>query len=96
MLGKKLIGRYVNENEIKEWEKDNPQPYNRKSYQRLYADVHGTPEEPDNSYIRSLAKNGLKNWGHHGKTSAMGVPITELPKWNDIQILTAQLAKNLF
>lgn len=83
---------YVDENEIEEWERENPQPYNRESYQGLYADIHGTPEEPNNSYIRSLAKNGLKNWGHHGKTSSMGVPLTELPKWNDIQIVTAQLA----
>ncbi len=84
---------YVDENEIIEWEKDNPQPYDRKSYQGLYADIHGTLDEPNNSYIRSLAKHGLKNWGHHGKTSSMGISLTELPKWNDIQIITAQLAK---
>ena len=83
---------YVDLDEIKAWEKDNPQPYDRKAYQGLYADVHGTPDEPTNSYIRSLAKNGLKNWGHHGQTSSMGVSLTELPRWNDIQILTAQLA----
>jgi methylamine---glutamate N-methyltransferase subunit C len=83
---------YVDENEFREWEKDNPQPYDRESYQGLYVDVHGTPDEPNNSYIRSLAKNGLKDWGHHGKTSSMGVSLTELPKWNDIQIITAQLA----
>jgi glutamate synthase domain-containing protein 2 len=83
---------YVDENEIKKWEVENPQPYNRNTYQGLYADVHGTPEEPYNSYIRSLSKNGLKNWGHHGKTSSMGVPLTELPRWDDIQIITAQLA----
>jgi glutamate synthase domain-containing protein 2 len=83
---------YVDLNEIKEWEKENPQPYDRKSYQGLYADIHGTPDEPTNSYIRSLAKNGLRKWGHHGETSSMGVPLTELPRWNDIQILTAQLS----
>lgn len=83
---------YLDLNEIKEWEKKNPQPYNRKAYQGLYADIHGTPDEPTNSYIRSLSKNGLKNWGHHGQTSSMGVPLTELPQWNDIQILTAQLS----
>ncbi len=83
---------YVDLSEIKEWEKENPQPYDRKSYQGLYADIHGTPDEPTNSYIRNLAKNGLKKWGHHGETSSMGVPLTELPRWNDIQILTAQLA----
>lgn len=83
---------YIDEDELIEFEKINPQPYNRESYLGLYEDVHGTPEEPFNNYIRSLAKNGLKNFGHHGKMSAMGVPLTELPKWNDIQILTAQLA----
>ena len=83
---------YVDLSEINKWEKDNPQPYNRKSYQGLYADIHGTPDEPTNSYIRNLAKNGLKKWGHHGETSSMGVPLTELPRWNDIQVLTAQLA----
>ena len=83
---------YVDLSEINKWEKDNPQPYNRKSYQGLYADIHGTPDEPTNSYIRNLAKNGLKKWGHHGETSSMGVPLTELPRWNDIKVLTAQLA----
>jgi glutamate synthase domain-containing protein 2 len=31
--------------------------------------------------------------GHHGEMGAMGVPGKDLPKWNDIQILTAQMAK---
>ena len=83
---------YVDKNEIINWEKDNPQPYDRDSYQGLYADIHGTSEEPHNSYIRTLSKKGLKDWGHHGKTSSMGVPLTKLPRWDDIQILTAQLA----
>jgi methylamine---glutamate N-methyltransferase subunit C len=84
---------YVDENEIKEWEIDSPQAYDRDSYLGLYADLHGAPEEPHNNYIQDLAKNGLKNYGHHGKVSAMGVPFSELPKWDDIQILTAQLAR---
>lgn len=83
---------FIDKNEIMQWQFDNPQPYNRDQYLGLYADIHGTEEEPNNFYIRELAKNGLKNWGHHGKTSAMGVPLTELPRWNDIQIVTAQLA----
>ena len=83
---------YVDKFEILEWLADNPQPYYRDSYLGLYADIHGTPEEPNNNYIQSLAKNGLKNWGHHGEVSAMGIPLTELPLWNDIQIITAQLA----
>jgi len=83
---------FIDKNEIMQWQFDNPQPYNRDQYLGLYADIHGAEEEPNNFYIRELAKNGLKNWGHHGKTSAMGVPLTELPRWNDIQIVTAQLA----
>lgn len=84
---------YVDEDEIKKFEEDHPQPYNRESYLGLYEDVHGTPEEPYNNYIRSLARDGLKNYGHHGKVSAMGVALTELPRWDDIQLLTAQLAR---
>ena len=84
---------YVDEYEVRAWEQDNPQPYDRDAYQGLYADVHGGPEEPHTLYIQELAKNGLKNFGHHGKVSAMGVPLTTLPRWDDIQILTGQLAR---
>jgi glutamate synthase domain-containing protein 2 len=84
---------YVDESEIKEWEIDNPQAYDRESYLGLYADLHGGPEEPYNNYIQDLAKNGLKNNEPHGKVSAMGIPLSELPRWNDIQIITAQLAR---
>ena len=82
----------VDPTEIAEWAEEHPQPYDRDSYLGLYADIHGTPEEPHNGYIQSLARNGLKSWGHHGQVSAMGVPAPELPGWSDIQILTAQLA----
>ena len=51
-----------------------------------------TTEEPTLVYIKSLAKDGLSKTGHHGEMGAMGVPIPELPKWSDIQILAAQLA----
>jgi len=83
---------FVDPAEVAAWVEDHPQPYNRDSYLGLYADIHGTPEEPHNQYIQALARDGLKSWGHHGKVSAMGVPAPELPAWNDIQILTAQLA----
>jgi nitrite reductase/ring-hydroxylating ferredoxin subunit len=83
---------YVDEAEIRAWEAGNPQAYDRASYHGLYADLHGGPEEPANGYIRTLARDGLSKWGHHGEVSAMGVPLTELPRWDAIQILTAQLA----
>ena len=78
--------------EIETWEIDNPQAYNRSAYQGLYADLHGSPEEPYNAHISELASNGLDKWGHHGPVSAMGVALTDLPRWEDIQILTAQLS----
>ena len=52
-----------------------------------------TPEEPTVAYIHELARNGLKETGHHGPMGAMGVPRSELPHWDDIQILAAQFAR---
>ena len=61
------------------------------SFPDFYGDPH--PEkEPHTTYIQHLAQNGLDEWGHHGKVSAMGVSRSELPSWDDIQIQTAQLA----
>ncbi|MCP4357593.1 MAG: Rieske 2Fe-2S domain-containing protein, partial [Chloroflexi bacterium] len=84
---------YVDEAEIAAWHDENPQAYNREKYLGLYEDLHGTAAEPHNKYIRDLAKNGLKKMGHHGQVSAMGVPLTELPRWDNIQIITGQLAR---
>mgnify|MGYP002639237735 FL=1 len=84
---------WVDEDEIIAWEIQNPQPYNRDAYQGLYQDVHGAPEEPHAQYIQHLAEKGLSETGHHGRVDAMGVPRQELPSWDDIQLLTAQLYK---
>lgn len=84
---------YVDETEIRAWETDHPQAYDREAYQGLYADLHGGPEEPQTKYIQTLARDGLSKLGHHGQLSAMGVPAPELPRWDSIQILTAQLAR---
>lgn len=83
----------VEEAEVVAWERDHPQPYDREAYLGLYADVHGTPLEPYNGYVQRLARQGIDGIGHDGPVSAMGVPLTELPRWEDIQILTAQLAR---
>lgn len=84
---------YVDESEILAWQAEHPQAYHREAYLGLYADLHGTPDEPHNQYIQNLAKNGLTKWGHHGQVSAMGVSLTELPKWGDINLVTGQLAR---
>ena len=78
--------------EIENWEKKNPQAYNRKAYLGDYADLHGTADEPATKAIQQLAKNGLTKTGHHGPMGAMGVPGPLLPLWDEIQIQTAQLA----
>ncbi len=84
----------VDPDEINAWGYANPQPYNRDAYLGLYADPsHGTKEEPYTGLIQNYAKNGLTKTGHHGIVDSMGVPRTELPDWDDIQLLTAQLAK---
>ncbi|QJF51771.1 glutamate synthase-related protein [Roseobacter ponti] len=84
----------VDADEINQWGFDNPQPYNRDAYLGLYADPsHGDTGEPYTGLIQSYARDGLSRSGHHGQVDAMGVLRAELPDWDDIQILTAQLAK---
>ena len=84
---------YVDSQEILDWKKNNPQPYDRNTYQGEYADIHGTLEEPNTKLIHHLASYGLSKTGHHGEVAAMGVPAPELPQWDDLQFLTAQLAR---
>jgi len=86
-------GIYVDADEIIAWKKKHPQPYDREAYQGAYADIHGTIEEPSTQYIHQLANDGLSKVGHHGPVSAMGVPAPDLPLWDDIQFVTAQLAR---
>ena len=52
-----------------------------------------TPEEPTVARIHALAKDGLSKLGHHGEMGSMGVPRKDLPHWDDIQVLAAQMAR---
>jgi glutamate synthase domain-containing protein 2/CDGSH-type Zn-finger protein len=52
-----------------------------------------TPEEPTVAFIHQLAEEGLAKMGHHGPMGAMGVPRAQLPEWDDLQILVAQMAR---
>lgn len=83
----------IDTDELIAWTKENPQPYDRDSYQGEYQDPHGTPDEPHVGLIRRLANEGLEYLGHHGPVGAMGVSRNDLPKWDDIQFVTAQLAR---
>lgn len=82
---------YVDKAEVEAWARAHPQPFNRDEYQGLYADTHPVPEEPFVGLIQGYARDGLEKTGHHGVVSAMGVPRDDLPSWDDIQVLTAQL-----
>lgn len=52
-----------------------------------------TPEEPTVALIHQLAREGLSTLGHHGPMTSMGVPRHQLPHWDDIQIMVAQMAQ---
>ena len=83
----------VDEDEIAAWAGAHPQPYDRSAYQGAFQDPTGTKDEPHVKFIRKLASEGLSKMGHHGPSSAMGVPRSELPTWEDIQFVVAQLHK---
>jgi len=83
----------IDADDVLSWEKEHPQPYDRAAYQGAYQDPHGAAEEPHVGLIRQLAEEGLDYLGHHGPVASMGVPRDELPKWDDIQFVTAQLAR---
>jgi methylamine---glutamate N-methyltransferase subunit C len=51
-----------------------------------------TPEEPTVAFIHQLAREGLSSLGHHGPMTSMGVPRHQLPHWDDLQIMAAQMA----
>lgn len=61
-----------------------------KSTETLVATV--TVEEPTVEFIHQLARDGLSKVGHHGPMTSMGVPRHELPHWNDLQLMMAQMA----
>lgn len=83
---------WVDADEIADWARSHPQPFDRSAYLGVYADTgHGTAEEPHTALIQRYAREGLSGTGHHGAVEAMGVPRDQLPTWDDIQILPAQL-----
>ena len=84
---------WVDEDEISAWASAHPQPFDRDAYQGAYQDPTGTKDEPHVKLIRKLANDGLSKMGHHGPSSAMGVPRSELPGWDDLQFVVAQLHK---
>jgi glutamate synthase domain-containing protein 2/nitrite reductase/ring-hydroxylating ferredoxin subunit len=80
----------VDKDELVEFRTMRPARAVASTYDRLFDDPHqDTPEEPFVSEIHALARGGLE--GAHGAVAAMGVSRVELPTWDDLQVLTAQL-----
>jgi nitrite reductase/ring-hydroxylating ferredoxin subunit len=87
-------GVLVDADEIDAWAADHPQPFQRDAYLGLYADPsHDDLEEDKVGYIQHLARGGVHGVGHHGPMSAMGVARADLPQWDGLQLVTAQLAR---
>ena len=84
---------YVDAVEVRAFHDEHPQPFKRDEYLGQYADTHPENTEPYSTYIKDLAQNGLKKYGHHGPSEAMGVDRNTLPKWENIQFLPAQLSR---
>ncbi len=84
---------YIDKKEVEQFEIDTPSPFNEDEYLGKYADTHPEATEPYTGYIKGLAQDGLSKLGHHGATEAMGVDRNTLPKWGNIQMLPAQMAK---
>jgi glutamate synthase domain-containing protein 2 len=81
----------VDESELDEYRMRRPGRAADSVYERLFADPHqDSPEEPFVSEIHRIARHGLD--GPDGAIAAMGVPRGDLPHWDDLQLLTAQLA----
>ena len=84
---------WVDEHEIRHWEQEHPEVIPRNDYLGPYLATQPTPEEPKAAEIQQLARDGLRKTGHHGPIASMGVSYDQLPRWDDIQILPAQLAR---
>jgi glutamate synthase domain-containing protein 2 len=68
-----------------------PSPVPDEEDQNEAPEAEATAEEPNVARIHEIAKNGLA--GAHGEMDAMGVPRDQLPKWDDILLLPAQVAR---
>ena len=70
---------------------ETPGPFDE--WEHHYASAHQGPDEHFVAEIHELARHGLARVGHHGPTAAMGVARDELPSWDGLQFITAQLQR---
>lgn len=84
---------YVDQAAVADFARANPQAYGDDGYQGRWIKPSDTAEEPFVTAIHEFATHGLSRVGGHGPAAAMGVPRDQLPSWDSIQIVTAQLAR---
>ncbi|MDG4663637.1 glutamate synthase-related protein [Mycobacterium sp. 236(2023)] len=84
---------YLDESSVAEFKRADPVAYADDGYQGRWIKPADSPDEPYVTHIHELAAHGLDRVGHHGPMAAMGVPRDQLPKWESIQLVTAQLAR---
>jgi hypothetical protein len=60
---------------------------------RSTRDPDAIADEPWVEHIQELAKHGLSRTSRHGPIDSLGVPRSQLPSFDDLQIVTAQLAR---
>jgi glutamate synthase domain-containing protein 2/nitrite reductase/ring-hydroxylating ferredoxin subunit len=82
---------YIDESAISDFARANPQTYADDGYQGRWIKPTDSAEEPYVTQIHEWAAHGLSSG--HGPTAAMGVPRDQLPSWDSIQLVTAQLAR---
>ena len=83
---------FVDADAVEDFLRRHPQPDRDGVYQGRFHSG-SSPVEPHVDEVRELAANGLSRVGAYGPIAAMGVPRDQLPSWDDIQILTAQIAR---
>ncbi len=84
---------YVDQAAVADFARANPQASGDDGYQGRWIKPSDTAEEPFVTAIHEFATHGLSRVGGHGPAAAMGVPRDQLPSWDSIQIVTAQLAR---
>ena len=83
---------FVDADAVEDFLRRHPQPDRDGVYQGRFHSG-SSPVEAHVDEVRELAANGLSRVGAYGPIAAMGVPRDQLPSWDDIQILTAQIAR---
>lgn len=86
-------GVYLDARSVAEFKRAHPATYEDDGYQSRWVTPADSADEPFVTQIHELAAHGLDRVGHHGPMAAMGVPRDQLPKWESIQLVTAQLVR---